>query len=102
MYDVAVTILLSFITAVTIYWVGGGIGAKGKKTEGKLAPYACGESFPASKLQVNVEDLFLYAMAFLIFDVLAFILAMSMFSPKLSLAYVLVALLTAGALALRD
>lgn len=62
-----------------IYWVGGRISVKSgvRKTKGKFAPYACGEDFPAEELKVNLERFFIFVVYFLIFDVLAFILATS-------------------------
>ncbi|MCD6504720.1 NADH-quinone oxidoreductase subunit A, partial [Candidatus Bathyarchaeota archaeon] len=47
------------------------------KSAGKSAPYACGEDLPAEELKVNLERFFVFAVYFLIFDVLAFILATS-------------------------
>jgi len=57
------------------------IGAKGEKTEGKVAPYACGEDLLPLKLQVNAERFLIYAVYFLVFDILAFILATSLNTP---------------------
>jgi NADH:ubiquinone oxidoreductase subunit 3 (subunit A) len=85
---------ISIIVAILIYWYGGKIGAKGSKTAIKLSQYACGEYFMAEKLQVNVERFFIYAVYFLIFDILAFMLATSLLSPGLVPAmYALITLL---------
>ena len=59
------------------------IGARGEKTEGKVAPYACGEDLPACKLQIDVERFLIYGVYFLVFDILAFILATSLRTPGL-------------------
>ena len=72
---------LSLIIGLLLYWVGGKIGAKGYKSRDKLAPYACGEDLPPSKLQVNAEKFLVYAVYFLIFDILAFIIATSLNAP---------------------
>ena len=72
---------LSLVIGLIFYIVGGIVGAKGEKTEGKVAPYACGEDLPARKLQVDVERFLIYAVYFLIFDILAFILATSLNTP---------------------
>jgi len=48
-----------------------------KKTLFKLAPYACGEDTPARKFQVDIQRFFLYVTIFMIFDISAFILALS-------------------------
>ncbi len=58
------------------------MGAKGKETKGKVAPYASGEDLPAHKFQVDVEGFLVYAVYFLIFDILAFILATSFSTPS--------------------
>jgi len=73
---------LSIIVGLILYLVGWIIGAKGEKTEGKVATYACGEDLPAHKLQVDVERFLIYAVYFLVFDVLAFILATSLNTPS--------------------
>ncbi len=69
---------LSLLIGLIFYLVGRIIGAKGKETTDKVAPYACGEDLPARKLQVDVESFLVYAVYFLIFDILAFILATSL------------------------
>jgi len=73
-----VVFALAICVAVIIYWIGGVISIKGKKEPNKLTMYACGEELPARKLQVNVQRFFIYAVYFLIFDVLAFNLATSL------------------------
>jgi NADH:ubiquinone oxidoreductase subunit 3 (subunit A) len=88
---------LAIGVAVIIYWIGGIISAKGKQEPGKDTMYACGEEFPARKLQVNVQRFFIYAVYFLIFDVLAFILATSLLDtgifPAMYAVVVLLAIL---------
>ncbi|MEM2942494.1 MAG: NADH-quinone oxidoreductase subunit A [Candidatus Bathyarchaeia archaeon] len=71
-------LFVSLITALLLYWYGGRISARGAKIPGKLSQYACGEELPAEKLQVNVERFFVYAVYFLVFDILAFMLATSL------------------------
>ncbi|UCF58549.1 MAG: NADH-quinone oxidoreductase subunit A [Candidatus Bathyarchaeota archaeon] len=86
---------LSILLGVVLYLIGSIIAPKVKKTTEKLAPYACGEDLPAEKLQVNAEEFFVYATYFLIFDVVAFMLATSLgkpgFFPILFIAIILVA-----------
>ncbi|MCW3986261.1 MAG: NADH-quinone oxidoreductase subunit A [Candidatus Bathyarchaeota archaeon] len=72
---------LSIVVGLILYLVGWMIGAKGEKTEGKVAPYACGEDLLPLKLQVNAERFLIYAVYFLVFDILAFILATSLNTP---------------------
>jgi len=73
--------ILSILAGLTIYLVGWIVAAKGEKTVGKVAPYACGEDLPPRKFQVNVEEFLIYAVYFLIFDILAFTLATSLSTP---------------------
>ncbi len=72
---------LSLLIGLIFYLVGRIAGARGKETPGKVAPYACGEDLPARKFQVDVERFLVYAVYFLIFDILAFILATSLNTP---------------------
>ena len=85
MQDVIASLPIAFLTALVVslifYWIGGKIAPKGKKTADKLSTYACGEEFPAEKLQLNIQRFFIYAVYFMIFDILAFILATSFMSP---------------------
>lgn len=73
--------LLSLVIGSILYLIGLIVGAKGEKTMGKVAPYACGEDLPPSKFQVDVKRFFIYAVYFLIFDILAFIIATSLSTP---------------------
>ena len=72
---------LSIVVALVVIAVGNDIGAKSPDSEGKLAPYACGEPVPASKVRMNVENFFIYAVYFMIFDVLGFVLATTIAQP---------------------
>lgn len=72
---------LSVVVGLIFYGISIKIAPKGKKTPGKLAPYACGEDLPPLRLQVNVERFFLYAVFFMIFDILAVVLATSLARP---------------------
>ena len=76
-----VVFLLSLVAGLIFYLVGGIVSAKGEKTVGKVAPYACGEDLPPRKFQVNIEEFLIYAVYFLIFDILAFTLATSLSMP---------------------
>jgi len=69
--------IVSLGLSVLLYLIGAVISPKSKKTKGKLAPYACGEELPPQKFQVNVRSFFLYVTYFMIFDISAFLLAMS-------------------------
>lgn len=73
--------VLSVIVGLIFYAIGGRIAPKGKKTPGKLAPYACGEDVQAIRPQVNVERFFLLTVFFMIFHILAVTLATSLARP---------------------
>ena len=72
--DFVVLLAISMGVAFIILWIGNDIAPKGKDTPGKLAPYACGEAFPAMNIRMNVENFFIYAVYFMIFDVLGFVM----------------------------
>jgi len=69
--------VISLIIAAVVYAIGGVISPHPEKTEGKLAPYACGERFPAEKVPVSIH-VFDYAALFLVFDIIAMVLVFSM------------------------
>jgi NADH:ubiquinone oxidoreductase subunit 3 (subunit A) len=73
--------ILSIIAGLIIYLIGWIVAAKGEKTAGKVAPYACGEDLPPRKFQVDVEEFLIYAVYFLVFDIFAFTLATSLSTP---------------------
>ena len=75
--------LLSLLIALILYQIGKKVGAKSKQSMDKVAPYTGGEDLPARKLQVDVERFLVYAIYFLIFDILAFILATSLNTPSI-------------------
>jgi NADH:ubiquinone oxidoreductase subunit 3 (subunit A) len=77
----AIIIGLALLVSLIIMAFGNELAAKSPDTEGKLAPYACGEPLPASKVRLNVENFFIYAVYFMIFDVLGFILATTISQP---------------------
>jgi len=94
-FSIPLIFVLSILLGVILYILGSIIAPKVKKRTEKLAPYACGEDLPPEKLQVNAEEFFIYATYFLIFDVVAFVLATSFsnpgFFPILFIAITLVA-----------
>ena len=96
----ALLLLVVFVTTllltILIYWLGGKYSAKGGKSEGKLSPYSCGEDLPyEGELRVNLERFFIYAVYFLIFDVIAFTLVISFkISPIHAVSYALITLIS--------
>jgi len=73
--------VLSFLVGSGIYLVGWIVSAKKAKTRGKVAPYASGEDLPPLKFQIDLEKFLIYALYFLIYDIFAFTLAMSLGTP---------------------
>ena len=82
MYSDALTLLfviftLSFTLGLAIYVFGGRLSVKGGGEKGaKSVPYACGEN-PPEEARINLERFFVFAVYFLIFDVFAFMIAVS-------------------------
>ncbi len=72
---------LSVAVAFIILAIGNDLTAKSPDTPGKLAPYACGEPMAPTKIRLNTENFFIYAVFFMIFDVLGFMLATTMAKP---------------------
>lgn len=79
--SLALAFSISLLLGLVLYVIGFVVAPRNKKKGDKLAPYACGEDLPAVKLQVNAEEFFVYATYFLIFDVVAFMLATSLGKP---------------------
>lgn len=80
---VPVVFSLSLVVALAVYWIGGRIRAKGETTPGELSTYSCGEDLPGGKLQIDERVFFVFCAYFLVFDILAFILATSLSHPGL-------------------
>lgn len=81
---------IAVVVALVILAIGNDLAPKSPDTPGKLAPYACGEDVPPTKVRMNVENFFVYAVYFMIFDVLGFVLATTLYRPAnvmLPLAY---------------
>jgi len=69
--------IASLIAAAIIYGVGGAVSPKPEANPDKLAPYACGEDLPPEKTRFSIT-LYNYAALFLIFDVVAMAIILSM------------------------
>ena len=91
--------ILSIIVGLIIYLVGQIVAVKGEKTADKVAPYACCEDLPSRKFQIDVEEFLIYAVYFLIFDILAFTLATSLSTPGyFPIVYTLIVLMAVAIL----
>ena len=90
--------------ALVILAIGNDLAPKAPDTPGKLASYACGEDITPQRVRVNVERFFLYAVFFLIFDVLGFVLATTLSRPinlGVPLAYASASLVSVAVLTAR-
>ncbi|MGD8565675.1 MAG: NADH-quinone oxidoreductase subunit A [Candidatus Bathyarchaeota archaeon] len=88
-------IIVTIAIAVIIYVLGSRIATKGKISYGKTASYTCGEELSPQEFKMNVEEFFIYAVYFLVFDVLIFVLAMSFAAPGMLVAIYTVIVLIA-------
>ena len=77
----ALILVLAVAVALIIMAIGNDLAPRSPDTAGKLAPYACGEDITPQKVMVNVERFFLFAVFFMIFDVLGFVLATTLARP---------------------
>ncbi len=93
----AIILTVAILVAFIILAIGNDLAPKSPDNPGKLAPYACGEDIPPTKIRVNVENFFVYAVYFMIFDILGFVLATTLAGPQnlmLPLAYAAASLLS--------
>lgn len=70
---------LAMLLMAIIFIIGGKISQKGSKDPEKLAPYACGEDISFEEARINLEKFLIFALYFLIFDVITYIMAISFF-----------------------
>ncbi len=75
--------IIALAVSFIIYLIGGKIAPKSKGAKEKYEPYACGQELPAEKFSVLI-GLFNYATVFMIVDVVAFVLILSMGFPFVS------------------
>ncbi len=89
---------VALVLALLIYFVGGRTKTY-LKTPGKTEPYACGEDLPAEEMKVDMERFLVFTVYFLIFDVLAFVIATSYYTLGLGpVMYALIVLMGVAAL----
>ena len=76
---------VALIIAVALYLIGGKAQPKVRSSDSrKTESYACGEVLPVRELRVDLERFVVFAVYFLIFDVMAFMLATSFFDLGLT------------------
>ena len=101
MNDAASVLLLvaftsSFALALLLYVIAGRISPKGvEKRSERTVPYACGEDPPTiGDTRINCESFFIFTIFFMIFDVFAFMIAISYSAPTyLPIIYSLITLM---------
>ncbi|MBD3205051.1 hypothetical protein GF319_01755 [Candidatus Bathyarchaeota archaeon] len=72
---------LAIFIGLIIVAIGNEIAPKSEYNAEKLAPYACGEPLQPRRIRVNVENFFIYAVYFMIFDILGFVLVTTLARP---------------------
>ena len=93
----ALVVLLSLFFAGVILLIGRLVAPNARTSGVAVDSYACGESsFPGGKIQFNLE-LFNYALYFMLFDIVGFILFLSWSNPGLVvIVYLLITLIAAA------
>jgi NADH:ubiquinone oxidoreductase subunit 3 (subunit A) len=90
---------VSLVIAAAIYLIGGRVKPKVSSQDvRKTESYACGEVLPVQELRVDLERFLIFAVYFLIFDVLAFTIATSFFALGLTPAIYSLVVLAAVAM----
>lgn len=93
----SLVIILSLLFAAVILYIGRAVAPKARVTGGAVESYACGEpAFLGGKVQFNLE-LFNYALYFMLFDIVGFILFLSWANPSIIVIVYLVMTLVAAA-----
>ncbi|MEM2897012.1 MAG: NADH-quinone oxidoreductase subunit A [Candidatus Bathyarchaeia archaeon] len=69
--------IIASLVTIIIYAIGGAIAPETSGSKDKLIPYACGENLPPEKtpIPIHVFDL---AALFMVFDVVALVMVLSM------------------------
>jgi NADH:ubiquinone oxidoreductase subunit 3 (subunit A) len=108
-WDILITPLLGFVLFAGVGWLifklGDKLAPRLTDVGGKLAQYACGEDFPAGKVQVGYRFFFLAALFFTIMHVAAMVIstlpAGSMAFALLGIFYLVMICLSIAALILK-
>ncbi|MEM3506297.1 MAG: NADH-quinone oxidoreductase subunit A [Candidatus Bathyarchaeia archaeon] len=69
--------IIAVLVSIIIYIMGGAIAPKASSSNDKIAPYACGEDMPPEKSSISIH-VFDFAALFMVFDVIALVVALSM------------------------
>lgn len=74
-----IVVLSAVFLVLFIFLIGGSISQKGQKDIEKLTPYACGEDLSVEEARINLEKFLIFALYFLIFDVITYMMATSFY-----------------------
>ena len=87
-----IVIIMSLVFAGVLLQIGRSVAPPSRQTGEGLEAYACGEELQGGKVQFNLE-LFNFAMYFMLFDIIGFVLFLIWSNPGvLVIAYLVVAL----------
>jgi len=70
---IIIGLIVATVIALAIYIIAGKFSVKGKKSEDKLSPYACGEKYPPYTKPLRI-NLYRFAVAFTVLDVITIML----------------------------
>jgi len=89
----ALTVIIAFIvcllTSAFLYLLGRKIAPRGKESDEKVTPYACGEDYPVEYIQYYIHW-FYYAVFFTILEVAVMLVAFSLFAPSVALLVIII------------
>ena len=77
--NLIIAIAIALLIILSIFFISKKISQKQKYDKEKLSPYACGEDLPVEEVRINLEKFLIFALYFLIFDVITYIIAISFF-----------------------
>lgn len=80
-----VSFVIALVISLLTYAVGAKIAPKPKPSPDKVKPYACGEEVPAEVVPFTIH-LISFATIFLVFDMVAMVIAFAMLSPEVLFA----------------
>jgi NADH:ubiquinone oxidoreductase subunit 3 (subunit A) len=87
-----IVIIMSLVFAAVLLQIGRSTAPPARQTGEGLEAYACGEDLEGGKVQFNLE-LFNFAMYFMLFDIIGFVLFLIWSNPGiLVIVYLIVAL----------
>jgi NADH:ubiquinone oxidoreductase subunit 3 (subunit A) len=77
-----VSFIIALVVSLLTYAWGAKIAPKPKPSPDKVKPYACGEEVPAEVVPFTIH-LINFAIVFLVFDMVAMVIAFAILSPEI-------------------